>query len=589
MKKRILFFLGPFLLLTGIGGFVYSAKKSFAGREVPSLTLPRESPPPIADSSPTKPTSETPVASSTPKIHQVARVVNRRRLPSQGPTITPVAAAPTPEETTVSHPSPTPNPMPTPTTPTPVLVPTSLPTPSACPTLSVSCPADVEQGAPIRFKATASSTANLSYNWSLSAGAVSGGQGTPSLTVNTDGLGGQAVTATVEFHGPDISCSGTVSCTTGIRPPGPQALKFDEYGNIHFDDEKARLDNYAIQLQNYPDAEGYVIAYGVCEGEAQQRADRAKDYLVNTRVIDAGRVVTVDGGCRDDLLVDLWVVPAGATAPVADTENINLPCPVCRLNRPGRRHTRGNRGGSEPVAFSRPLPLPTPIPISTPRPSLTPPPTSTPTATPATMTEPPISVEVSLPKPMQVGDRGRVTVILIRAPGRIRATFTPADGESTTVETPAPLPIGTPGSSLELRLGEGYDACARGRLSAPDFDFKNEVGECKPLDFPVDLSWEWSITAQQPNQQSSVTPSIEILWRNKQTKRDDAQVELWKHDGHVQVSQRVFLIGQVYIVPTLFSVLGGGVTLLTLYDRLKARRDKKGLSKSDSAPASGKG
>ena len=29
-------------------------------------------------------------------------------------------------------------------------------------------------------------------------------------------------------------------------------MKFDEYGNIRFNDEKARLDNYAIQLQNEP-------------------------------------------------------------------------------------------------------------------------------------------------------------------------------------------------------------------------------------------------------------------------------------------------------------------------------------------------
>ena len=35
------------------------------------------------------------------------------------------------------------------------------------------------------------------------------------------------------------------------------AMKFDEYGNIKFNDEKARLDNYAIQLQNEPGAQGY--------------------------------------------------------------------------------------------------------------------------------------------------------------------------------------------------------------------------------------------------------------------------------------------------------------------------------------------
>jgi hypothetical protein len=112
--------------------------------------------------------------------------------------------------------------------------------------------------------------------------------------------------------------------------------KFDEYGNIRFNDEKARLDNYAIQLQNTPGSEGYIIAYGTCAGEGQARADRAKNYLVNTRGIEAGRIVTIDGGCRSDLTVELWIVPTGATKPAASTENIISPCPECR-RRGGRR------------------------------------------------------------------------------------------------------------------------------------------------------------------------------------------------------------------------------------------------------------
>jgi len=35
------------------------------------------------------------------------------------------------------------------------------------------------------------------------------------------------------------------------------ARSFDEYGNIKFNDEKARLDNFAVQLQNAPGSQGY--------------------------------------------------------------------------------------------------------------------------------------------------------------------------------------------------------------------------------------------------------------------------------------------------------------------------------------------
>ena len=185
---------------------------------------------------------------------------------------------------------------------------------------------------------------NVTYNWTVSAGTISSGQGTSSITVDTAGLGGQSVTATVELGGLDPSCSRTASCTTSVKAPNPPAVKFDEYGNIKFNDEKARLDNYAIQLQNQPGSQGYIIAYGACEGEAQARADRAKDYLVNTRGIDAGRLVTIDGGCMSELKVELWVVPTGATAPTASTDNAVSPCPACKkAAAPRRRARRGRR------------------------------------------------------------------------------------------------------------------------------------------------------------------------------------------------------------------------------------------------------
>ena len=212
-----------------------------------------------------------------------------------------------------------------------------------CPTVSVSCPSDVDQGSAITFSASAGD-ANVTYNWSVSAGSISNGQGTSSITVDTAGLGGQTVTATVEVGGLDPSCSRTASCSTNVRtPPVNNPTKFDEYGNIRFNDEKARLDNYAIQLQNQPGSQGYIIAYGSCEGEAQARADRAKDYLVNTRGIDAGRLVTIDGGCRSDLLVQLWIVPTGADAPAASTDNAVSPCPECKKAAPRRRARRGRR------------------------------------------------------------------------------------------------------------------------------------------------------------------------------------------------------------------------------------------------------
>ncbi|HKO42144.1 MAG TPA: hypothetical protein VJU84_02555 [Pyrinomonadaceae bacterium] len=208
-----------------------------------------------------------------------------------------------------------------------------------CPTISVSCPADVVEGQPITFTASISSSdANLTYEWSVSAGTITSGQGTSSITVDIAGLGGQSITGTLEVGGLDPACSKKASCSTPVAMRPREIEDFDNYGDIRFNDEKARLDNYAIQLQSLPGSQGYIVAYGNCEGSAQVRANRAKDYLVNTRGVDAGRIMTIDGGCRADLMVELWIIPPGATAPTATaTDNIS-PCPPCRtpkrINRP---------------------------------------------------------------------------------------------------------------------------------------------------------------------------------------------------------------------------------------------------------------
>ncbi len=88
--------------------------------------------------------------------------------------------------------------------------------------------------------------------------------------------------------------------------PAPQAgdaRKFDEYSNLPFSDEKARLDNFAIYLQkDEPTFKGYIVVYAgqrVRSGTAQVRAKRARDYLIKVRGIEAARIATI--GCRENL------------------------------------------------------------------------------------------------------------------------------------------------------------------------------------------------------------------------------------------------------------------------------------------------
>jgi hypothetical protein len=215
------------------------------------------------------------------------------------------------------------------------------PTPTPCPNIAIDCPTDVVQrGTPVTFRAsiTGGGDATLTYNWTVSAGTITSGQGTDSITVDTSAVGADttSIQATLDIGGVAPSCSTSATCTVsiaGIREP----QKVDTYGNVAFDDEKARLDNFAIALQNEPGSQGYIIGYSGRtgrRGEGIARAERAKNYLVTSRGLEASRIITVDGGYREALEVELWLVPQGVTAPAATP---TVDASQVRPARPARR------------------------------------------------------------------------------------------------------------------------------------------------------------------------------------------------------------------------------------------------------------
>jgi len=217
-----------------------------------------------------------------------------------------------------------------------------------CPTIEISCPTDqitAGQPATVSVNVSGGGNFNATYNWTVSAGTISSGQGTPSITIDTTGLEGQNVTATVELGGLPPACERTRSCSFSVAGLPPQPRKFDEYADLRFNDEKARLDNFAIQLQQEPGTQGYYVIFGSCEGEADQRSGRAVDYLVNNRGIDRSRITVVNGGCRETLTVELWLRPTGASEPVPSNSATVSPCPECKPKpRPRGRRRAGRRG-----------------------------------------------------------------------------------------------------------------------------------------------------------------------------------------------------------------------------------------------------
>jgi hypothetical protein len=198
---------------------------------------------------------------------------------------------------------------------------------SPCPyPVNVTAPAQVADGDIVTFTADVGyqGPSALNYTWTVSppAARILSGVGTPTITVDSSGLGNKRVTAilVVDDGSGDRSCRQTAQAATGVSglPTITPPKRFDEFPSVAHDDDKARFDNLAIELQNNPGATGYIIAYAGRNsrpGEADRMTKRAADYLSTTRGISHERLVTINGGYRESNSFELWLVPQGAEAP----------------------------------------------------------------------------------------------------------------------------------------------------------------------------------------------------------------------------------------------------------------------------------
>src|ERR1044072_730576 len=198
---------------------------------------------------------------------------------------------------------------------------------SPCPyPVNVTAPAQVTDGDIVTFTADVGyqGPSALNYTWTVSppAARILSGVGTPTITVDSSGLGNKRVTAilVVDDGSGDRSCRQTAQAATGVSglPTITPIKRFDEFPSIAHDDDKARFDNLAIEMQNNPGATGYIIAYAGRNsraGEADRMTKRAGDYLTTTRGISRDRLVVINGGEREWNSFELWLLPPGARPP----------------------------------------------------------------------------------------------------------------------------------------------------------------------------------------------------------------------------------------------------------------------------------
>lgn len=188
-----------------------------------------------------------------------------------------------------------------------------------CPTLSVTPPAGITSpGETMTFTANVSggSQANVTYDWTVSAGTITEGQGTPVIRVaTTPDMAGGNVTATVTIGGICEDCTQRTASETGSISDVPKAVQVDEFGPLANDDVKARIENfYLTQLNNNPTAQGYIITYGTAKDIAKR--EKVIRAAITFLKLDPSRVTLTSSVTEgSDVRTVLWIVPAGATAP----------------------------------------------------------------------------------------------------------------------------------------------------------------------------------------------------------------------------------------------------------------------------------
>ncbi len=154
------------------------------------------------------------------------------------------------------------------------------------------------------------------FVWSTSAGIISNGQGTRSITVDSTGASfDRQITASLWVSGYAAECPSQFSATVKIAGP---ARKVDEFAELTPDIEAEHIKNLTDSLYGIND-NTFVIVYAGRNSPrsyATAALRRIKAQIVANGVT-SDRIGIIDGGFREEPAFELWIVPVGADMPKA--------------------------------------------------------------------------------------------------------------------------------------------------------------------------------------------------------------------------------------------------------------------------------
>lgn len=196
--------------------------------------------------------------------------------------------------------------------------PAALPPVNRSPTIT--CRAErttVRQGESVRLFATVNDPDNdaTTVRWDVRAGSLSSQEG-ETVTWSSQGVRpgrGEIVARVSDGYGGTADCSLTVTVSAPPPVAQPTVLTYScsEFpsGNTRIDNRcKAILDDVALQLRQNPAATAVITGHSDATGSeeinarmSQDRADNARQYLVETHGLDASRMQTASAGSSEPI------------------------------------------------------------------------------------------------------------------------------------------------------------------------------------------------------------------------------------------------------------------------------------------------
>jgi hypothetical protein len=195
-----------------------------------------------------------------------------------------------------------------------------------CPNISLYGPEGLTRvGQEITVKAIVSPNnyADIKYSWSVDKGKIRTGQNSSEVVIETDEIeevrnkGGADVKVHLEITNLPPECKNSVSESYIVSNGIYDVFPLDEYGNSSFQDEKARLDNLAVNVLNSKNT-GYIVKHfgkQVSDKEIKARIKRIEDFMFKFRRYpkDRFRIIVK----RDDrTFTKLWNFPPDAEPPI---------------------------------------------------------------------------------------------------------------------------------------------------------------------------------------------------------------------------------------------------------------------------------